>query len=274
MVYAAPTSVSFRPQPRGLTGGAFGALVLFAASGCQQGGDGAENVNTSEASLSPHSTPGRPTHEAGSKGSQAELAEAFRAAFGKSGSATITDHPGGTTYRYMPAMLVETKFGPVLLSDGEAVDFGAQTEGRIAAHYLTRRNDTFSIKKADLKFVQTGMHGAVNHFYVSDKFVDGKVLYAAGSGTSAGDTCAWATLTELDESGPKNLGTIYLHHDNEGSEEDGSKVISTTGEIANIRKGQSFDVIYKGSFPFVAHYIFSDGQFIRQNRNGKMESCS
>jgi hypothetical protein len=78
-----------------------------------------------------------------------ELAAAFNAAFGKNKGSVILKKqgPAKENIRYAPGDLVDTSFGPVLLSPGEVLEPSHANSGKLAVHYLTRTPKGFTVAK-------------------------------------------------------------------------------------------------------------------------------
>lgn len=185
------------------------------------------------------------------------LAAARAAAFPKGLMVTM---PSGGKVRFAPGKLVEAPFGPVLVSPGEVVDPSHADSGLVAVHYLKPGAKGFTIVRAFPKAVESGSFGQFSDWAVSAKFSDLPVVYVEGGGTWQGYTCGWTTLTELRPEGPVELVTFEDSFDNGGAVEDGAQQVE--GKIANIVRGQSFDVVFTGTRSFTAHYRREGNQYV------------
>jgi len=158
--------------------------------------------------------------------------------------------------------LVETRFGPVLVSEGH-IEMGSHaTPGVIAVHYLRPEGTGFALRRAFLRAAENGSHGGMSGWSITRRFTGLAAVYTEGGGTWQGYTCTVATLTELRPDGPAEVALIPIYYDNAGVGGPGH-VRHLEGRIANIRRGRSFDVVFTGSTPFTEHYVWRRGRFVR-----------
>src|SRR5438309_8137885 len=74
------------------------------------------------------------------------LAAAFRAAFGKSGSAILKNQgPLKESVKYSPGDVVDTAWGPVLLAQGEVLEATHANWGKLAVVYLKPAGKGFAV---------------------------------------------------------------------------------------------------------------------------------
>jgi hypothetical protein len=204
---------------------------------------------------------------------QERLAKAFEAAFGRPGSATV-DAPlgvsdGAQVVTYKPGRLIETPFGPVLVSEGEVKDAAHVNGGRVAITYLRPEGDHYAVVRNFPEAVVTGSFGHVAKWSVSPRFSDWPVVVAEGGGTWQGYTCSTLTLTELRPAGPAEIANIPLVYDDSGAKTEGEEVTILEGKIVNIVKDQSFDVDYVGGAGFTEHYVRAGGGAYTLDGGGK-----
>jgi hypothetical protein len=210
------------------------------------------------------------------------LANAARAVFGSVDGATIAV-PSGTDYgdggsideqvAYTPKYLIDTDFGPVLLSEGAVVDAAHVSAGKIAADYLKADGAGFAVAHRYPKAVVTGSFGQVGEWSASDAYLPEKVIVAEGGGTWQGYSCSWGVITMLTSDGPKEVASFPLSYGNGGAIAEGEKEVGIEGKLTNIVKGHGFDIAYSGSRNFTEHYSFADGKFVLQGGASKMEQC-
>ena len=208
-------------------------------------------------------TPAVPRTSAGG----ADLAAAQQAAFPD--GMQIRD--GVEVVTFEGSRLVEAPFGPVLVSKGSVADASHGTPGRIAIHYLRRSAGGFAVDRAFPRAAEAGSHGGMEDFSVTRRFTALPAVYAEGGGTWQGYTCSTAVLTELRPEGPVGIAVIPIYYDNQGAT-DRHRPRSVEGRIANIRRGQSFDVVFTGTERFTEHYAYRDGRFVRTSEESRA-SC-
>jgi hypothetical protein len=188
----------------------------------------------------------------------AQLAKAFEAAFGRPAPATLALPPGAEdgaeTVAYTPGRLVETSYGPVLISEGKVPDAAHVNAGRLAVHYLRPEGDHFAVVRAFPAAVAAGSFGQVGKWSVSPRFSDFPVIATQGGGMWQGYACSNLILTELRPDGPVELVAIPLTYDDTGAKTDDSGV-AIQGKLINIVRNQSFDVVYSGARAFSEHYV-------------------
>jgi len=173
--------------------------------------------------------------------------------------------------RFDTHRLVDTPFGPVLVSEGY-IEMGSHaTPGVIAVHYLRPNGTGFAVRRAFPTAVENGSQGDMSEWRISRQFTDLPAIYTEGGGTWQGYTCMVATLTELRPEGPVQTAVIPISYENEGAVGT-RRARRFEGRIANIRRGGSFDVIFTGSARFTEHYVYRGGRFVRTTRESRA-SC-
>ncbi|MES2442064.1 MAG: hypothetical protein V4574_04475 [Pseudomonadota bacterium] len=197
-----------------------------------------------------------------------QLAAAVRAAFPKGNLVSFDDQPAR---QYDEHRLVDTPFGPVLVSSGFMPDASHAPGGMIAIHYLVERDGGFALRPGYPKTYETGSFGRLGEWSVSDRFGDLPMVYAEGGGTFQGYTCARAKLIELRPEGPAEVADIPTVYDNAGAVEQGGEAIE--GKIAGIVKGKGFTVRYTGSRRFEERYLRVGNRFELQGGPSRMPSC-
>lgn len=210
-------------------------------------------------------------------GPQEQLAKAFEAAFGRPGSATVPAEAGAQdgaeSVTYRPGRLLQTPFGPVLVSEGKVPEAAQVNGGRIAVHYLRPEGDHYAVVRAFPAAVTAGSMGEVGKWSVSPRFSDWPVIVSQGSGMGQGYACTVLTLTELRPAGPVELASIPLSYDDTGAkgEEEG---VTVDGKLLNIVKNEGFDVVYSGSQNFSEHYVRTDTGFgVAGGGKSRMQTC-
>jgi hypothetical protein len=203
-------------------------------------------------------------------------AAAFHAAFGK-GDAVILKKQGQLKedVKYTPGNLVETPFGPVLLSPGEVQNASHVNSGKLAIVYLKHSDKGFEVVKKFVPATETGSFGKIVDWSVSKSFGENPVVSVNGAGNWQGYQCSTTTLVELTPQGPKELVTVPLTYDDSGAAA-GKKATQITGSIDNIQPGKSFDVAYIGFGlkDFTDRYVFRDGAYVlASGGKSRMQTC-
>jgi hypothetical protein len=193
----------------------------------------------------------------------AEEAVAVRAAYPYSARVRDAD---GVRWTFTNHRLVETSFGPVLISEGRAneEDVAHVTSGRLDVTYLARVGGEFQVRRRFSEAVQVGSMGGIGEWTISYRFSSLPVIYAAGGFTGQGVTEGCTVLTELAPSGPHTVATIPDSYSTGGSgispEED------VTGRIGNIVRDREFTVRYSGATRQVRRYVRRGDIYVRQGR--------
>ena len=204
-----------------------------------------------------------------------QLAAAFRAAFGKSGSA-ILKRQGEMkeSVKYTPGGLINAPFGLVLISPGEVLDPAHVSAGKLAAIYLKRSPKGFTVVKRFIPATETGSFGEIVTWRAHRGFGQLPVVSVEGGGTWQGYTCLWATLLELAPDKPNELVTVPLYYDDEGAVDEGKKASTIDGKIVRTVPGKSFDVVYSGSRSFTERYVRRGNSYVLAG-GGKtrMDTC-
>ncbi|OSZ69984.1 hypothetical protein CAP40_03895 [Sphingomonas sp. IBVSS2] len=167
--------------------------------------------------------------------------------------------------------LVDTGFGPVLVSHGHVRDAAHADGGTIAVHYLDADGAGFRVRQSFPKAAESGSFGDLAEWSVSDKFLDRPVIYLEGGGTWQGYTCSVTTLVELRPEGPAEIASFPSLYDDGGAVED--KPQSIRGRIADIRKGQGFTVKFEGTRSFAERYSWRGDRYQREGGESRIPTC-
>ena len=197
-----------------------------------------------------------------------EMLAAATKAVWPSGS-VLTDEDG-LRYRFGERRLVQAPFGPVLVSEGRAVDAPHVAAGRLDIAYLTPAQDGFTVANRYPAAIRAGSFGRMGDWSVSDAFSDLPVIVAEGGFTGQGYTCGMTTLTELRPDGPATIAEIQTVYDDSGAKPDGAQTYQ--GEITDIARGQGFTVHYTGTRSFDDRYVMRGGRYMLQGTS-VLPSC-
>ena len=199
---------------------------------------------------------------------------AFRAAFGKAGSALLKKQGQlREDVKYTPGDLVQAPWGPVLLSPGEVENPSHVNSGKLAIFYLKPADKGFAVEKKFLPAAETGSFGKIVDWSVSKSFGDLPIVTVNGAGNWQGYACSTATLIELRPEGPKELVTLPMTYDNAGAKPNSPTQIN--GRIDNIQPRKGFDVVYfGGSKEFKDRYVRKgDAYVLAGGGKSKMLTC-
>lgn len=193
----------------------------------------------------------------------ARLAAAVKAAF--------PEGPNQGPVTFDDSKLVDTGFGPVLVSHGHVRDAAHVDAGTIAVTYLDADGAGFRVRKSFPKAAESGSFGDLAEWSVSDKFLDRPVVYVEGGGTWQGYTCSYTTLVALNPEGPKEVASFQSVYDDGGAVED--KAQSIRGKIGAIRKGVDFTVRFEGTRSFAERYVWRNGKYQREGGESQVPTC-
>lgn len=197
-----------------------------------------------------------------------QLALAFRTAFGANGE--VRRSVGEQTYVYRPERLEWIGNRAMLISLGRNVEECHACGGTMAVHYLSPEGDGLRVSGAWLENPPAGSFGAPpGEVAINRELTDNPVVYASGGSTGQGYTCSVAWLVELRHEGPVTSGPIPISYSNAGAvlEETGrtmggDPLRELRGRIANIRRGQSFDIAFTGAEQFTETYGYRGARFV------------
>jgi hypothetical protein len=192
-----------------------------------------------------------------------QLAEAFRAAFGKSDSVVLKKQGQlKENVKYTPGELINAPFGPVLLSPGEVAGASHVNSGKLAIVYLKPSAKGFDVVKKFVPAAEIGSFGKIVDWSVSRSFGDLPIVSVNGAGNWQGYSCSTTTLIELTPDGPMHLATLPMTYDNSGALGAGGRLMQINGRIENIQPGRTFDVVYFGSKDFKERYVRKDNVYV------------
>ena len=176
--------------------------------------------------------------------------------------------PGETTVIKADRVL-ELPFGSALITT-VTIDNGSHAEAAaLGIYYLKRVGNRYVVIKRWPKAVEGGGFGFPPDWTVTTRFTRFPAIHATSGWTGQGYTCGWSILSELTPSGPIESDTIFTSKSNRGV--GFGKLDETNGRITNIRKANSFDVVATGTSQFVEHYRFRKGQFVRLEKETRLQ---
>ena len=198
---------------------------------------------------------------------------AFRAAFGKPGSALLKKQGElKEDVKYTPGDLVQAPWGPVLLSPGEVEKPSHVNSGKLAIVYLKPSEKGFEVEKKFVPAAETGSFGKIVEWSVSKSFGDLPIVTVKGAGNWQGYACSTATLIELTPDGPRRLVTMPMTYDNSGAV-NGKGATQINGRIDNIQPKKGFDVVYFARLKGVQGPLCPQGRCVRPGRRRQVEDA-
>lgn len=211
----------------------------------------------------------------GAAAAEDPLAAAFRAAFGKNNSVLLKKQGVlKENIKYTPGDLVDTPFGPVLLSPGEVVEPTNANRGKLAIFYLQPSAKGYTVAKKFVPALETGSFGKIVDWSVTSSFGGLPIVTVNGASNWQGYACSTATLIELAPEGPRRLATLPMTYDNSGAAPDKKKRMSVNGRIEKIVAGKSFDIVYFGSSDFTERYVRTGNAYVLASpRGSRMKTC-
>ena len=239
---------------------AIAVLVYFLVAGRGQqnvavaGNDPKANSAASAAAAPPAGPSMRDRPEA------EQLSAAFRAVFGRDGPVPRTDLGGeGGTER--AARLLWTGFGPVLLTEASLPDGCHACTGYVGAYYLRDTGTGFEVTARYPEAAHgSGWGNAPDGWEIVENFTTYPALFYETGYTGQGYTTLGANLVELRPEGP-SLSSLDRGADNSGAVGDEGEVSSYEGEIRNVVRDQSFEMVFTGTCEFTRRYLFRNNKF-------------
>lgn len=202
--------------------------------------------------------------------SDAQLAKAFEAAFGKATEARLT--AGDDTRSYRPSRLLRVGDKLVLLSEGTNVSDCHACSGALAIHYLRETSDGFAVAGSWPDLIRGYGWGRPPDWTVSETFNTYPTVVEEGGYTAQGCTSGGVTLTELRPDKPVQTGLVRTGFENaSGSGELNGQSIH--GTVGNIRKDQSFEVAYTGARSFTEKWVKMGDVYRLESGETKMPQC-
>jgi hypothetical protein len=185
---------------------------------------------------------------AGPLHSKADLAAAFRAAFGKPAPVTIGAQEAQMTFT--PAGLVDvdpSKGLQVLVAEGRNKEDCHACEGSLSLVYLERTPKGFQrTGKAGRDQFNGNGFGAPPEWKVRRDLEANPVLTVETGFTGQGFTCASQALVELTPVGAKVLAeSVPVEYDDSGVGH--GRVTTLEGQIRPLARGRSFEVVFHGT---------------------------
>jgi hypothetical protein len=200
------------------------------------------------------------------KSAAERLSDAFEAATGNRTEFTVLEDGEQVTTK--PLRIVSLPFGEALLTNREIQNGCHACTGAIGVYYLKNSGGTVEVTGSWPKAVEGWGWGAPpSQWHFTSKFTSSPAIYASGAYTGQGITESSATLTELTPTGPVTSDVIGTGFSDEGAIVDDERPACVVqGNIANIVKDESFDVIVTGSVNAVDHYVRSGGKFVASTK--------
>ena len=207
--------------------------------------------------------------DVGSLSPAEQLRLAFAAVFGSAESATRTID--GETLTYTPAALEWIGDKAALLSFGKNAKDCHACFGAIGIHYLKPVGHRFEISGAWPRAIDGVAWGeATGGLSVDRSFSSYPVVASRYGDMNQGCAFGGVILTEIRPEGPILLAEIVTTHVNPVGDD---QAISIKGTISNIKKDQSFKVVYKGSDSFTETYVRRGNKFVSTIKESRMPWC-
>ena len=198
-----------------------------------------------------------------------QLRLAFATVFGRAESATRTIDGG--TLTYTPAALEWIGDKAALLSFGKNAKDCHACFGAIGIHYLKPVGHRFEISGAWPRAIDGVAWGeATGGLSVDRSFSSYPVVASRYGDMNQGCAFGGVILTEIRPEGPILLAEIVTTHVNPVGDD---QAISIKGTISNIKKDQSFKVVYKGSDSFTETYVRRGNKFVSTIKESRMPWC-
>ena len=193
-----------------------------------------------------------------------QLAAAFRTAFG--GQPVRDSEDGEITYRAARLLWVGNR--AVLISNGSNIEECHVCAGVVAVHHLLPEGNGFKVDGEWLR-VATDDYGRPPEWRITSELTGRPSLRVDNGGGNQGITCDFSTWYDLAGGRPSELARVQTGYANEG-EEGGFEL---SGRIANLRAGQSFDVVYTGYESFTERYRWRGDRFEKEGGETRVPQC-
>jgi hypothetical protein len=200
-----------------------------------------------------------------------DLDAAFATAFGgPSPAVRVVQRDGeATTLRYRPVKLVTLDTRDVVLISEARSDGCHGCSGTLAAHYLVRNADGFTLKSAWPEMLVGGSFGEPPHWSIRNDLFSGPVIEAHAGGTWQGCTVDYADLVELGATQPiPRLKHVLMYYDNDT---DADSAIE--GKLRAEVKDHAFAVDYSGAHTRTVEYRATGDAFSPVRDEPSLPSC-
>lgn len=187
------------------------------------------------------------------------LAAAFSAVFGR--ASPIRTDIDGQAGSLKALRVIDTSFGPVLLTESTIPDGCHACVGYVGAFYLREVGGKFEVTgKYPNAAPGSGWGAPPDGWTLVDRFTANPALYYEGGYTGQGYTELSGSIVELTPKGP--VHSVFARgSDNSGAAMNDADIFSTEGKIANVVKDKSFDVVFTGSCKYTQRYTKQGGKF-------------
>lgn len=202
-----------------------------------------------------------------------ELARAFEAVSGQRSAfrALTSDNTYAVT---RPLQIVSLPFGKALLTEKTIVDGCHGCPGAIGVYYLNDYGGNLRVRGSWPEAVEgSGFGSAPVAWKVTSQFTKFPAIYAENEYMGQGEQGRIATITELRAEGPISSDAASVSYNNVGAVGEGVAACILRGEITNIRKDVSFDVLQSGSTSFSEHFVKRNGRFALVSKWPTEGSC-
>jgi len=198
-----------------------------------------------------------------------QLDTAFRAVFGQASPVERAEDEHGGSERAL--RLLWTGFGPVLLTERTIPDARHAASGSVSAFYLRDTGAGFEVAaRYPHAAASWEWDEAPEGWQVVDNFTSNPAIYRAGSRDEQGYATAAGLLVEFRPEGP-SLSQFDLGADNSGALGEG-ETQSYAGEIRNVVRDRSLEIVYTGTCEFTRRYLFQNNRF--EAETGLVPECA
>jgi hypothetical protein len=244
------------------------AVGIYLLAG--RGDEHRETPDSNVAAADPRPGPEKEFEKKAEPASDAQLARAFEAAFGKAGQAQLTTYEETRIYR--PSRLLRAGDKLVLLSEGKNVSDCHACSGAVAIHYMREEGGRYSVVGSWPALIPGNGWGNPPDWSVSNSFSANPTVSAEIGYTAQGCTSGGVVLTELRPDKPVRSELIPTHYDNQSGmgELNGQRI---RGRIDSVRKDGSFEVAYLGARAFLEKWIKKGDSWQPEGGESKMPQC-
>ena len=189
------------------------------------------------------------------------------------GGATKAEVIGERAVITEAARLLDTDFGPILITQSRAQDDCHACAGLTGVAYLGESEDGgFIVERRWADLVEGWGNGEPSELAFDDRFTTNPAFLAKGSYTGQGVTASGFRIVELTPTGPMVSDLVRTGLDSSGLfGPDDPDRINLVGEAKEIDKDRGFIIRVKGSEQFDELYTIDGGRFVAVEKKSRLE---
>lgn len=190
------------------------------------------------------------------------LDAAVSAVFGNRGMRSSETDDFGGAITETPAQLIDTPFGPILLTKRATTSDCHACAGFIGGYYLKENGNSFEVTAEYPELLADDWGQVPEGWLLTRDYTRYPALFYEGFGMGQGYSESSAIIVELTPKGPRT-SFLGMGESNSGAVEstDSPDYYSNEGKIVNVVRGKSLDVQFSGTCSDVQKYQMTKGVF-------------